>query len=707
MAGGPGVAHQPAAAASAGTVAPAGAEPLAATTVEAILSRQTSDALRTLALRSRTSPSIVTAAAFDLLLAWYGGRHDFLVGTVFGERPADRKDEIGFFVDTILLRARVDWQAPFSALLQQKKRAVLAAKEHSAIPLEAVMDLLRSGGQGRGHGHGIDPVEALGTVFMFRDVWLRGDELRGLRVVASDVPKTRSKFDLCLSVHPDPCYRLALETRAASYGPAFARDLVDAYALLLERVAAGGDPACRALPALAPGQRARVEELARPAAETTTTTTRPTTPPRQPSTITALFEAAVARHPERAALVAGDRRVSFAELDRAGNRIARALRRRRIGAGSVVAVCAERSLEMVELVVGILKAGAAYAPLDAGHPGLRLRQIVDELRPDLVVASPAAGTAAAGLDEAAATTALDALSTAAAAESSEPLAGEDAPTAASVAYVIHTSGSSGPPKGVLGLHGGMANRIAWTLRTNPYAPDEVACLKTSPAFVDSIAELFGPLAGGAPVLVLGDEIASSPLPLLRALDGGGVTRLVLVPSLLKVLLEAVERGAAWPARLRQVVSSGEALGAALAAAALRRVPGLRLFNLYGSSEVSADATAYEVPGEAALAGLARVPIGRPIDGVGVMILDEERRPRPPGTAGELWVTGVALAGGYHRRPELTHERFTKVALDGGAPIVAYRTGDLGRLLPDGNLDCLGRIRRAGEDPRRPHRARGD
>jgi amino acid adenylation domain-containing protein len=258
----------------------------------------------------------------------------------------------------------------------------------------------------------------------------------------------------------------------------------------------------------------------------------------------------------------------------------------------------------------------------------------------------------------------------------------------SLAYVIYTSGSTGTPKGVLGTHRGAVNRFHWMWRTHPFRSGERCCQKTSTSFVDSIWETFGPLLRGVTTLVIPDPVVREPRLLIQTLADQRVTRIVLVPALLRAMLEAEpELGACLP-HLRFWVSSGEALSRDLARRFRESVPGAVLLNLYGSSEAAGDSTFHEVR-DADAAG--SVPIGRPIDNTEVYILDGRQQPVPIGVAGEIYIGGHGLARGYLNRPELTAERFVANPFSDEAGARIYRTGDRARYRNDGTIEHLGRL----------------
>ncbi|HEX8699362.1 MAG TPA: non-ribosomal peptide synthetase, partial [Myxococcaceae bacterium] len=382
----------------------------------------------------------------------------------------------------------------------------------------------------------------------------------------------------------------------------------------------------------------------------------------------------------------GERSVDFAWLEAQANRLAHRLRAAGVTRGARVGIATGRSPELGVGALAVLKLGAAYVALDPSYPRARLLSIVKNADLAAVVTTRLSEPLAAAFGVP--TVVLD-----------EQGSGEDlfatAPLSVArpddVAYLIYTSGSTGGPKGVLGLHRGMVNRIAWMLRRHPVTEDDVFCLKTSPHFVDSIAELFTPLVAGAPTIILDDATVQTPARLLSVLAEQRVTRLIVVPSLLRVMLDTLEAGGPRPERLRYLVSSGEALRTDLARRCLRLLPGCTLINLYGTSEASADSTFHEVrdPEDEALQAVT-VPIGRPIANTRVYILDGQRHPCPEGVPGELFLAGDGLAAGYHAMPGVTSERFVELIFPDGTRERAYRTGDIGRRRADGAIEYLGR-----------------
>ena len=610
-------------------------------------------AVQRLALRTRSSPFIVMLAAFKVLLARYTGQADLLVGAPLHGRSEWARDRVGYFVEVAALRTRLEQAVTFRAVVEQVREAVLAAREH---------------GQG--------PSTPFRIMFMFRDVSLRGDEFQGLRVSLEEASKPAAKFELTLALQPTPAgYAAELEYDAQLYDPGFAAQLLRHYLRLLEAALAAPDAPLTTLTPLEPEEQLGL--LRR---------WNETTQPSPAATLEQLAARSASRFPRRTAFQHGERRVDFAWLEAQANRLAHRLRAAGVSRGVRVGIAVGRSPELGVGALAALKLGAAYVALDPSYPRARLLSIVEDADLAAVVTSrlheplvAAFGVPTVVLEEQG---------------SAEELPAVTPPNGArpeDVAYLIYTSGSTGGPKGVLGLHRGMANRIAWMPQRHPVTEEDVFCLKTSPHFVDSITELFTPLVAGAPAIILDDATVQSPARLLAALAEQRVTRLILVPSLLRVMLDTLEAGGPRPERLRYLVSSGEALRADLARRCLRLLPGCTLINLYGTSEASADSTFHEVmdPEDEALEGVT-VPIGKPIANTRVYILDGQRHPCPEGVPGELFLAGEGLAAGYHAKPGLTSERFVELVFPDGTRERAYRTGDIGRRRADGAIEYLGR-----------------
>ncbi|XP_063239802.1 beta-alanyl-bioamine nonribosomal peptide synthetase ebony [Bacillus rossius redtenbacheri] len=395
---------------------------------------------------------------------------------------------------------------------------------------------------------------------------------------------------------------------------------------------------------------------------------------------------------------------THAELHRDAARLARAMVRRAGGGTApgdrLVAVCMEPGRELLVALLAAWKSGAAYLPLDPGFPAARVRHILGEASPALLVADTVDARLYEGLVDA---VSYEELRQEAAHLPGEPLVQEEMLGQGSIALVLYTSGSTGVPKGVRLSHRAVLNRLAWQWRVFPYGSEERTCVfKTALTFVDSVCELWGPLLCGRAVLVVPREVTRDPERLVRLLEDHQVERLVLVPSLLRAVLLCLEldprRGGGRLARLRTWVCSGEPLAPELASRFFRAFPGgrHRLCNFYGSTEVMGDVTYHVMESSRDVAIAGKVPIGRPLDNTAVYLLDSQMQPVVAGEAGELYVAGLNLADGYvnNRDPD----RFVSNPLSTDPDYSRlYRTGDFARLvkgtlLYEGRTDSQVKVR---------------
>jgi len=400
-----------------------------------------------------------------------------------------------------------------------------------------------------------------------------------------------------------------------------------------------------------------------------------------------LFERQAAQRPDAIALVFEDRRLRYAELDARAHRLAGQLRASGVGPDTCVGVCMQRSEMLVIALLAVLKAGGAYLPLDPSLPPQRLRQMLDEARPVVVLADPELAPhlpdAPDAPDAPGARTLVPDRDPPADPFEADPDVSAPALHEDHLAYVIYTSGSTGRPKGVMNAHRGIVNRLHGMQQAYVLTPDDVVLQKTPFGFDVSVWEFFWPLMAGARLVLARPEGHKDPAYLGELIRASGVTTLHFVPSMLQVFL-AHPDAAGGCDTLRRVVCSGEALPAALARQCRERWPGAQLFNLYGPTEAAVDVSAWTCSDDDRDA----VPIGRPVANTRLFLLDVALRPVPLGVAGELYIGGAQVARGYLNRPDLTAERFIADPFAGHGRL--YRTGDLGRWRADGAIDYLGR-----------------
>ncbi len=644
---------------------------------------------RLLALGRREGATLfmVLLAGFQALLARFSGQRDLAVGVpVAGRDRAEIEGLIGCFVNTLVLRGDLGDEPSFRELLRRVRATALAAYAHQEVPFDKLVEHLA-------------PERSLAHTPLFQ-VMLSEQHLPsgpiavgGLSLSLLDLDHGAAKFDLSLSLgSPGSPGSLAAasapgeEEAGISGSLRFAVDLFDPATALrladhLERLlAAAADTPELRLPELPIFSPAQLAQLLREWNDTGPGA------PFQP--VHRLFALQAERLPAETVAVRTDGgSLTYAEL--AARVRAWAGRLRALGAGPerVVAVCLERSAELVTALLSVLASGAAYLPLDPRDPDERRAAVLAEARPLLLLTrrAPAAGSGAGAVPccwvedlEAAARAAGPAARPAAAPE------GADVPAGA-LAYVLYTSGSTGRPKGVAVDHASLSGYLAWIAGVLAGAGVRWLPLLSSAAFDASLKQLFVPLLRGEAVRVVAEDALLRPARLLAILGEAPGAGCNTVPALWEGILAALERGEAKPpAGLRAVFLGGDRLPDELAGRTRRQLPGVAIHNLYGPTEATANAA------WARLGETGRAVLGRPAGGARIVLADRDLRPVPLGATGELCVGGAGVARGYLGRPAQTAERFVPDPFGGEPGGRLYRTGDLARRLPDGSLDFLGR-----------------
>ncbi|AKQ66397.1 Non-ribosomal peptide synthetase [Myxococcus hansupus] len=632
-----------------------------------LLGSELSLALKSLALREGATPFMVLLAGFSALLSRHSGQSDLCVGTpVAGRDRTELEGLIGCFVNTLVLRVSLEGTPSFRELIGRARETVLGAFAHQDAPFEELVKALQ-------------PERDLSRSPLFQAMLVMQEDplpemsVPGVRLSVQPQPSHTAKFDLRLIFTDTPeGYSANLELSSDLFDADTASRLLAHLRELLTAGVREPEQAIVDLPLMPPEERHRV-----------LVTWNDTLKSRaEPQVLHRLIEAQVDRTPDAVAVSFEGETLSYRELDGRANQLARYLRARGVGPDVRVAMCAERSLEMVVGLLGILKAGGAYVPLDPEYPRERLEyMLTDASAPVLLTQARLAD----GMPRGGATVVcLDSEWEGVAREHTERLDVRVQPQG--LAYVIYTSGSTGRPKGAMNTHAAVCNRLLWMQEAYGLDASDRVLQKTPFSFDVSVWEFFWPLMTGARLVMARPGGHREPAYLTDTVSRERITTLHFVPSMLRPFLEELDLVSSC-AGLRRVFCSGEALPADLRDRFFT-VPRAELHNLYGPTEAAVDVTAWACAREDRR---PLVPIGRPIANARMYVLDERLRPVPPGVPGELFISGEPLARGYWQRPSLTAERFLPdtVAAVPGARM--YRTGDKARFLADGALEYLGRL----------------
>ena len=629
------------------------------------LSREINKDLNSLAQSENATLFMVLVTVFQILLGRYALQHNFLIGTpTAGRNDVELENLIGFFVNTLILRADLNQDKSFREVLREVRINTLEALSHQNVPFEKLVEALEP-------DRSLNRNPLFQVMFILQNTPKQEVELPGILMQEIEFESGIAKFDLTLEIIDLEDLYCTFEYDSDLYDEITIRRMAGHFAKLTEAIVGAPDEKLSKFSLVTVAEVQQFAEWNSTAVDY-----------RRELCVHTAFEQQVERTPEATALIDGNKHLTFRELNDLADRMARLLSRRGAIPGMLVGVSLNRSVEMIVALLGILKTGAAYVPLDPAYPEERLDFMVRDSQIRIVATTQEFlnlwqkhDVEAVAFDVESLSTEIDDRT-----DFSGLISSEDR------MYVIYTSGSTGTPKGVEGTHRASINRFSWMWETYPFAENEICCQKTFLGFVDSIWEIFGPLLRGVPSVILSDEAILDPTQLVSLLSSHAVTRIVLVPSLLRIILDVEDLQSRLP-KLKLWTCSGELLPLELVDRFTRELPKAMLLNIYGSSEVAADVTWHEVTENDAR---KLVPIGKPISNVQTFIFDSHLNQVPVGVPGEIHIGGDCLAKGYFNRPGLTSERFITHHFETGHSARLFKTGDLGRYLPTGELEYLGR-----------------
>ncbi|MFW9259422.1 amino acid adenylation domain-containing protein [Nostoc sp. CALU 546] len=630
-------------------------------------SKSLTDALNQLSQREDATLFMTLLAAFNILLYHYTNQEDILIGSPIANRNrAELEKMLGLFVNTLVLRNNLSGNPSFRELLHRVREVTLDAYAHQDLPFEMLVEELQP-------ERDLSRNPLYEVMFVLQNTPMSVQEISGLTLRTLEFDSGTAQLDIFLSLSESP-EGLAgcLEYNTDIFDSATITQFIRHFQTLLENIIDNQEQPISELSLLTAKERSQVLF--------DWNQTHADYP--HDASIHQLFEEQVKRSPDALALISQSEQLSYRQLNQRVNQLAHYLQKLGVTTETLVAICLERSPEMVVGILAILKAGGAYIPLDPNYPLERLSFMLSDSQAAVLITQQEILTKLP--ESSAKIICLDIHEHEIAQESLEnPI---NTAKAESLAYIIYTSGSTGTPKGVLGTHRGTVNGLHWLWKTYPFTPGEVCCQKTAISFVDSVWEIFAPLLQGIATVIISNATVKEPQLFIQTLADNKVTRIILVPSLLRLLLDTYSHLTRNLSQLKLWIASGEALSLELVQTFQTVVPFAKLINLYGSSEVSANVTYYDT--SLLPDNLNSVPIGRPIDNTLVYVLNKHLQLTPPGIIGELYTGGDGLAKGYLHRPELNQERFIDHPFIPGKKL--YKTGDLARYLSDGNLEYFGR-----------------
>ena len=624
------------------------------------------ESMTALCRREEITPFMLLLANFMVLLHRYADQSDISVGTPVAHRPkTELEGLIGLFLNQLVLRGKPAGNHTFLEFLGHVREICLNAYAHQSLPFEKLVQELNV-------QRSLNRSPLFQVMFVLHNQPAHELRLGDLHVVPEEVDIGSVTFDLILSMTADEReLGGSLEYNADLFDATTVERMLRHYEVLLSSAVSGPLTALRDLPMLSEGERNEIlldwnaNRIVYP----------------DDSTVHQLFEAQVERSPQQPAIIQGRARLTYDELNRRANRLAHYLRKLAVGPETPIALCAERSPEMIVGLLAILKSGGVYVPLEPHHPRARVGAILTDAQVTVLLTQR-------GLAEKWETTNLRAIHLDAIGEKADEI--DMNPSTAvdgeNLAYILYTSGSTGAPKGVMISHAGLRNTLLWRRATFALSPSDRVLQNIPSIFDPSLWQILGTLISGA-TLVLANHGGQYDFPhLFEQIATNAVTITDFPPSLLSELLDAREIEGCHS--LRHIFAGGEVLSKEVQQKFFSRL-GAELHNVYGPTEAAIDATWWTCRRDHQT---SPVPIGKPIANKEIYILDDNLCPVPVGVCGELFIGGAGLARGYVGQPDLTAQKFIPHPF-GGPGSRLYCTGDLARYRQGGEIEFLGRADR--------------
>lgn len=635
------------------------------------LSPSLASSIKALSEQKDATLYMVLTTALKILLHRYTGQNDIIVGAPIANRnKVEIENLIGFFVNSLVLKTDLSGNPSFLELLERERAVANDAYKHQDVPFEVMVDQLQPE-----RNMSQNPLFQVCIVLQNLPMPSKSniDDLDFYVESLEEIRNDTAKFDLWLEVKVhDDVLDIDVEYNSDIFNESTITRLLESYKILLEGIVANPNQHISELPILP------AEEQYKLLVEWNDTGVDYS---QKHMCLHQIIEHQVMQTPDAPAVIFEEKQLTYKELDQRANQLANYLRKLDVRPETLVGICMERSLEMVVGLLGVLKAGGAYVPLDPTYPPDRIVFMMNDANLPLLLTQrkllnilPEFRGTMVCLDSD-----WEIL------DKESHRAEDSGVTKENLAYMIYTSGSTGKPKGVMNTHQGIVNRLLWMQEEYQLNRDDRILQKTPFSFDVSVWEFFWPLVAGACLVVARPEGHKDTSYLASIIKKEKITTIHFVPSMLQAFLE--EKEIEDCETLKRVICSGEALAYSTQERFFERLQA-KLHNLYGPTEAAVDVTYWACQKGSTL---RFVPIGRPIENTQIYILDKYLNPVPVGVPGEMHIGGIQLARGYYKRPELTNEKFIPNPFSKEKGTRLYKTGDLARYLPDGNIEFLGRI----------------